>query len=57
MSDNYIRDLEFYIVVIKGTVSSRSEQTFNRAWNRCPGFKMNTVTGNYWLVYAATTVI
>ena len=21
----------------KGTVSSRSEQTFNRAWNQCPG--------------------
>ena len=24
---------------LKGTVSSRSEQTFNRAWNRCPSLR------------------
>ena len=35
----------------------RSEQTFNTAWNRCPSYKMNTVTENYWLMYAAATVI
>ena len=41
--------------VIKGITSSRSEQTFKRAWNRCPS--MNTVTENYWLIYAAATVM
>ena len=42
-------------MVLKGAASSRSEQTFNRAWNRCPQFNMNTVTKNYWLIYAAVT--
>ena len=32
----------------KGTLSSRSEQTFNRAWNQCLCF---------WLIYASVTVI
>ena len=31
----------------KGAVSSRSQQTSNRAWNRDPSFKLNTVTENY----------
>ena len=29
------------------TISSRSEQTFNRAWKSVSWFKMNTVTDNY----------
>ena len=41
---------------VKSTISSRSEQTFNGAWNRCH-VKMNTVTKNHWLIYAATTVM
>ena len=24
----------------KGTIPSRSEQTFNRAWNRCPSLRL-----------------
>ena len=24
---------------VKGAISSRSEQTFDRAWNRCPIFR------------------
>ena len=32
--------------MLKGTISSRSEQTFDRTWNRCPSFKMNLVTEN-----------
>ena len=42
--------------LFKGTQLSRSEQTFIRAWNRCPS-NMNTVTENYWLISAAATVI
>ena len=38
--------------LLKGTILSRSEQTFNMVWNRCSTFKMNTVTENYWLIYA-----
>ena len=30
------RRASWMIAKVKGTVSSRSEQTFNRAWNRCP---------------------
>ena len=41
----------------KGTVSSQLEQTLNRAWNWWSEFKMNTVTENYWLIYAAAMVI
>ena len=41
----------------KGTIPSLPEQTFNRTWNRCPSIKMNTVTKNDWLIYAAATVI
>ena len=35
---------------VKGTVSSRSEQTFNRAWNRCPGLRWTQwlkITGSF----------
>ena len=27
------------VVLVKGTVSSQSEKTFNRAWNRCPSLR------------------
>ena len=38
------------------TLSSRSEQTFNRAWELVSEFKTNTVTENDWLIYAAAPV-
>ena len=44
------------IFTLKGQLSSRSEQTFNRAWNQCSSLTVNTVTENYWLIYAAATV-
>ena len=28
-----------YYLFVKGAISSRSEQTFNRAWNRCPSLR------------------
>ena len=33
---------------VKGTILSRSEQTFDRAWNRCPSFKDEL---NDWKLY------
>ena len=43
--------------MFKGTISSRSEQTFNRAWNRCPSLRWTQWLKIYWLIYAASTVI
>ena len=45
-------------LALKGTVSSRSEQTLNRAWNRCP----YSLRWTQWLnitgfIYEASTVI
>ena len=37
-------------VAVKGTVSSRSEQTFNMAWNRCPSLRWTQwlkITGSF----------
>ena len=34
-----------------------NQSRLNRAYNQCPRLKMNTVTENYWLIYAAAMVI
>ena len=41
-------------LLVKWTISSWSEQTFNRAWNRCPSLRYEHID---WLIYAAATVI
>ena len=42
--------------IVKGTVSSRSEHTFyKQGMESVSKFKMNTVTENYCLIYAAAT--
>ena len=38
------------IALLKGTISSWSEQTFNRAWNRCPSLRWTRwleITGSF----------
>ena len=45
------------VLTFKGTVIVTIRADFQQAWNRCSSFKMNTVTENYWLIYAAATVI
>ena len=45
------------LLALNGQCRHQSEQTFNRACNRCPSLRWNTVTGNYWLICAAATVI
>ena len=42
---------------IKGTISSRSEQTLNRAWNRCPCLRWTQWLKKSCLINAAATVI
>ena len=42
-----------FTCLFKGSVSSRSEQTFNRAWNRCPSLRW-IVTENYWLILCSS---
>ena len=56
MFEEMLLDSKFFFLIrqpflsIKGTVSSRSEQTFNRAWKRCPSVRWTQwlkVTGSF----------
>ena len=55
LKDNHPKNatsVNLFGILFKGTVSSRSEQNFTRAWNRCPSYSLRwthwlKITGSF----------